>query len=176
MPDTKRLIRLIAFAASVTMLAGCSSASNIAKSPEEIQDMPAELQFEDVHVTVGDETASWLSQSSPKIVVAAFPGAGCDGPPAPSLKNGEIELAVSIPWDAKAGDVFELPSDPLLANGAGAGIATMFEQKHSFSFSRGLVVVDELTDERVKIRIDLASADGTKKARGTLTAPFCPDM
>lgn len=172
---TIRRLKLLAAIAIFGGGGGCDATAQLAKSPEEIPDTPAELQFEDVQEIVGDETLSRFAQSSPSIVVTAFPGAGCDGPPGPFLNPGEIELSIAIPSDAKTGDVFELPSEARPGEGARAAVATMFEQKHSFSFGHGLIVVDERTDEVVKVRIDLASPDGTKKARGAVTAPFCPD-
>lgn len=151
---------------------GCDPASEGPKSPDEIPDTPAELVFDELVVEVGDDVASWAASSSPSLVVSSGGGISCDDLFGFPLTGEEIGLSVAVPIDAQAGDVYELPSSAPPGEGARASIG--IEGNVSFSFGQGMIVVDERTDERVAIRLDVSSPDGTKRARGAVSAPFCP--
>lgn len=171
--DIKSLQTLMIFAVIGVVASACSSTAQLAKSPEEIPDTPAELLFNGLEVRASDDASALLAITTPRLFITAAPNASCEHVGGDLAKDGEITLSVDLPSDAEAGDVYELPSDAPPGTGPGASIGIV--GNHSFSFGHGLIVVDERTDEVVKVRIDLASPDGTKKARGAVTAPFCPD-
>lgn len=172
MPEMSHVKMRVAVICLGAMVAGCAPASQGPKSPDEIPDTPAELRFDDIEVTVSGDTAAWLSSSTPRLLVNAARDASCEQRGGALPLEGEINLSIDLPDDAKSGDVYELPS--MASPGAGPGASMGIEGNVSFSFGRGMIVVDERTEERVTIRLDVSSPDGTKRARGAVSAPFCP--
>ncbi len=164
-----------AFAATIlfgALASGCGSDFEGPKSPDEIPDTPAEFRFDDLRMVVGEDVASWAASSSPSLVISTGGGISCDDRIGTPLTEEEIGLSVALPIGAQTGDVFELPSNAPPGEGARASIG--IEGNVSFSFGRGMIVVDERTEEHVTVRLDVSSPDGTKRARGAVSAPFCP--
>lgn len=152
---------------------GCGGGGDGAVDPDAIPRAPAELRFDDLEATASSETASWLASGSPRLIVASGVGVSCANPIGSPPGSGEIRLSVRLPSDARSGDIFELPTDAPTGEGAGAGLSIM--DNVTFSFRQGLIVVDERSEDRVSVRIDVVSSDGTKSARGQISGPFCLD-
>src|SRR5690554_2074510 len=156
MPETSYLKALAAAILFSVMVPGCDSTWQGPKSPDEIPDTPAELRFDGIEVTASSDTASWLAPGNPRLVITAGTEVSCEERVG-QLGAGEIRLSVGVPDDARSGDVFELPSDA--PTGEGPRVSISIEGNVSFRFDRGMIVIDERTDEHLSIRLDVSSPD-----------------
>jgi hypothetical protein len=155
---------------AVALATGCGEGSSSILPPDQIPHTVAEFRFDDQRGNASAGTASWLSPSSPNLLVAAGPEVSCERRSGDTQAD-EVRLGVSLPGTVSAGDVIDLETaEP----NYGGRVSVSIAGNESYRIRRGWVVVDERSDQQVSLRIDAASSDGTKSVRGAVVAPFCP--
>lgn len=152
---------------------GCGGVGDGSLDPDAIPSTPAALRFDGAEMTASDESAAWLATGTSRLISTSGRGVSCANQGGELPESGEIRVSVRLPSNARTGDIFELPSDAPMGEGAGAGLSIMGNV--TFSFGEGVIVVDERSEERVIVRLDVTSPDGSKSARGQVSSPFCAD-
>lgn len=151
-------------------LAGCGESPE--SELEEIPREPASIRFDEIEADVDSIDSAARYSSAGRLVTTVAPGVSCLRPAGEGTGVGEVTLVVAFPEDAEPGDTLAVVAG---ATGSGAAVSVT-TGSDTFIFSSGRIVLDDLSRDTVRLRVDVESSDGLKSVRGEVSAVLCLEL